>query len=154
VARPSKGLLAVLGILVVAVVIAAVVLLVSRRHRPSRDLESGLHVGSLPVECPDMKLGIRALHVVPQKSFTGWGYHVICADPRGCEGRVEIVFHFVAGGHEGQISTVRDIHLGRGQTVHDSLLQRPRTIVERITRVEAKVLDSTGGRVVPTPLPW
>jgi len=92
--------------------------------------------------------------VVPQERFTGWGYYVICADPKGCEGRVELVFHFLAGGRDGRVSVVRDIRLGRGQNLHDGFVQRPPVTVERITRVEAKVLDSSDPAIDRTPLPW
>jgi len=151
-ARPRTGLLLLAGVLVVGGLVALLVL--TGRSRPSRDLERGLHVQSLDVDCPDLKLGIRDLRVVPQKSFTGWEYHLICVQPEGCDARVRLVFHFLAGRRPGEVATSRSIQLARGQTLHDGLLQRPAVAVSRVTGVEARVLTPVGGKAVATPLPW
>ncbi|NOZ95713.1 MAG: hypothetical protein GXP47_13395 [Acidobacteria bacterium] len=151
-ARPRKGLLVVAGVLIVGGLIA--VLVMTGRSNTSRDLGRGLHVQSLDVECPDLKLGIRDLRVVPQNGFTGWEYYLICAEPAGCNARVRLTFRFVAGGRSGELTVVRSIRLARGQTLHDGVLQRPAAAVSRVTRVEARVLAPGAANVVATPLPW
>lgn len=150
--RPRQGLLVVGGVLIVGGLIALLVL--TGRSNTSRDLGRGLHVQSLPVECPDLKLGIRDLRVVPQNGFTGWEYYLICAEPTGCNAQVQLTFHFVAGGRSGELTVVRSIRLARGQTLHDGVLQRPVAAVSRVTGVEARVFGPGTANVVATPLPW
>lgn len=152
-ARPRKGLLVGACILVL-VAAGLAMLLLFRNPRPKRDLDRGLRVDSVAVDCPAMRLGIRELRVVPQKGFTGWGYHLICAEPKGCDARVQLIFHYLAAGTPGDVSTTRFIKLVRGQTFHDGFLQRPAVVVDRITKVEAKLLTPNGQGAVATPLPW
>ncbi len=140
------------GVLIVGGLIALLVM--TGRSNTSRDLGRGFHVQSLHVECRDLKLGIRDLRVVPQNGFTSWEYYLICAEPTGCDAQVRLTFHFVAGGRSGELAVVRSIRLARGQTLHDSVLQRPAAAVSRVTRVEAAILASDARIAVATPLPW
>jgi len=125
-----------------------------RRRIPQRILDHGVVEKRLDVTCPAMKLSVSMLRVVPQKTFTGWGYRLICADPAGCEGRVKLTFHYLADGKPGEISVTRTLHLGRGQNLRDGFLQRPVVRVEEITKVEGKLLAPGGRGTVSTPGPW
>ncbi len=141
----------------VAVAVGAVLFFVFFRGGPSRpegegfDLSGGLHLASVPpAEGSDPAVGVRKLWVVRRGDRTAWDYHVLCADPEGCVGRIRLTFAFRAGGRLRRHSVVRTIALGRGGTLPDAFTLGQGLDVEEVESVEVRFLERLGE---PRPTP-
>ena len=133
------------GVLVAAVLVA--VMLFRRSGQPPSpaegfDLSAGFHMASVPgEEGSDPGLGIRKLWVVRRGGRTAWDYHILCVDPAGCVGRVELTFRFRAGGRSYTHTVVREVSLGRGATRHDAFTMTPGLEVDAVDGVRIRFLE-------------
>jgi hypothetical protein len=109
-------------------------------------------VSDVPVESPDLKIGIGTVKWTNHPDYTDWACIIQCRESEGCHAEVQLVVEYLSAGATKRLTIGGQLDAGYGETVRIGRAQRPAVNVERVVGVKVEVLEAFR-RGAPTPTP-
>jgi hypothetical protein len=140
--------------LVVAMAAAAFIVWRGRKPAPSATpgRQETFTVSDVPVESPQLSIGIGTVKWTRHPDYTDWACLVQCREREGCHAEVQLTVEYISGGVKKRLTIGGQVDAGYGETVRIGRAQRPAVDVDRVMGVKAQVLEAFH-RGAPTPTP-
>lgn len=107
----------------------------SGRSRPP----SGFDSAGIPVESPDLRIGVADVQGVVQGDLMRWSCELICREPDGCRADIVVKVFYRSPAEARKIAFDGKIDLAEGDTATLGGIQRPPDVIEAVERVEVTV---------------